>query len=70
MARLHFVAAEDYRRRVIQRGEAPERVFLDGGLGIDNRLKLKLLDRPALETALDFRLGPKNILVTYHPVAL
>ncbi|MFM2120705.1 MAG: hypothetical protein RL722_2173, partial [Pseudomonadota bacterium] len=35
MAQLHFVAAEPYRRRVIQLGEAPERVFLVGGLGID-----------------------------------
>ena len=70
LAHLHFVAAEDYRRRVIQLGEAPERVFLVGGLGIDNILKLKLLGRPALETALDFRLGPKNLLVTFHPVTL
>ena len=70
LAHLHFVAAEDYRRRVIQLGEAPERVFLVGGLGIDNIRKLELLDRAALEAALDFRLGPKNLLVTFHPVTL
>lgn len=70
LAHLHFVAAADYRRRVIQLGEAPERVFLVGGLGIDNILKLELLDRAALEAALDFRLGPKNLLVTFHPVTL
>ena len=70
MSHLHFVAAEDYRRRVIQLGEAPERVFLVGGLGIDNILLLQLLDRAALEDALDFKLGPKNLLVTFHPVTL
>lgn len=70
MAHLHFVAAEAYRRRVIQLGEDPARVFLVGGLGIDNILKLDLLDRVALEAALDFKLGPKNLLITFHPATL
>lgn len=70
MSHLHFVAAEEYRRRVVQLGEAPERVFLVGGLGIDNLRRLELLDRAALETALDFKLGLKNLLVTFHPVTL
>lgn len=70
MSHLHFVAAEEYRQRVIQLGEAPERVFRVGGLGIDNIFKLELLERPALEAALDFKLGPRNLLVTFHPVTL
>lgn len=70
MAHLHFVAAEEYRQRVIQLGEQPERVFLVGGLGIDNIVKLKLLDRQALEAALEFELGNKNLLITFHPVTL
>lgn len=70
MSHLHFVAAEDYRRRVVQLGESPERVFLVGGLGIDNIQRLELLDRAALEASLDFKLGPKNLLVTFHPVTL
>jgi GDP/UDP-N,N'-diacetylbacillosamine 2-epimerase (hydrolysing) len=70
MSHLHFVAAEEYRKRVIQLGEDPDRVFLVGGLGIDNIKKLNLLDRSALETALDFELGAKNLLVTFHPVTL
>jgi GDP/UDP-N,N'-diacetylbacillosamine 2-epimerase (hydrolysing) len=70
MSHLHFVAAEEYRKRVIQLGEQPDRVFLVGGLGIDNIKKLDLLDRPALETALEFKLGPKNLLITFHPVTL
>ena len=70
MAQLHFVAADEYRRRVVQLGEDPTRVFQVGGLGIDNMLKLDLLDRPALEAALDFSLAERNLLVTFHPATL
>jgi GDP/UDP-N,N'-diacetylbacillosamine 2-epimerase (hydrolysing) len=70
MSHLHFVAAEEYRHRVIQLGEQPDRVFLVGGLGIDNIKRLKLLDREELEAAIDFRLGTKNLLITFHPVTL
>lgn len=70
MSHLHFVAAEPYRQRVIQLGEQPEQVFLVGGLGIDNIKRLKLLDRNALEAALDFKFGSRNLLVTFHPVTL
>ena len=70
MSHLHFVAAEEYRKRVIQLGEHPDRVFLVGGLGIDNIKKLDLLDRSELETALEFKLGLKNLLITFHPVTL
>ena len=70
MSHLHFVAAEEYRQRVIQLGEQPERVFLVGGLGIDSIKRLKLLDRAELEASLDFKLGQKNLLITFHPVTL
>jgi GDP/UDP-N,N'-diacetylbacillosamine 2-epimerase (hydrolysing) len=70
MSHLHFVAAEAYRQRVIQLGEQPERVFLVGGLGIDNIKRLQLLDKSALEASLDFKLGPKNLLITFHPATL
>jgi len=70
MSHLHFVAAEEYRQRVIQLGEQPDRVFLVGGLGIDNIKRLKLLDREELEAAIDFKLGTKNLLITFHPVTL
>lgn len=70
MSHLHFVAAEEYRRRVIQLGEQPERVFLVGGLGIDAIKRIKFLDREALEESLGFKFGPRNLLITYHPVTL
>lgn len=70
MAHIHFVAAEEYRQRVIQMGEQPNRVFLVGGLGVDAIKRLKLLDRHELEEALDFKLGPRNLMITFHPVTL
>ena len=70
MSHLHFVAAEEYRRRVIQLGEQPERVFLVGGLGIDAIKRIKFLDREALEESLGFTFGSRNLLITFHPVTL
>lgn len=70
MASLHFVAAEEYRRRVIQLGENPRRTFLVGGLGVDLIQQTELMDRAAVETELGFSLGSKNLLVTFHPATL
>jgi GDP/UDP-N,N'-diacetylbacillosamine 2-epimerase (hydrolysing) len=70
MSQLHFVAAEEYRNRVIQLGEQPEHVFNVGGLGIDSILRLKLLSNDELEDALDFKLLKHNLLITFHPVTL
>lgn len=70
MSHLHFVAAEEYRRRVIQLGEHPERVLLVGGLGVDSIRRVRLLDQKALEKAIGMRFGARNLLVTYHPETL
>lgn len=70
MSHLHFVAAEEYRKRVIQLGEQPDRVFLVGGLGVDSIKRIHLLDRAALEASLEFSLGEKSLLITFHPATL
>ena len=70
MSHLHFTATEVYKKRVIQLGENPQRVFNVGGLGIDNIKKLKLLSKEEFEASIDFKLNKKNILVTFHPVTL
>ena len=70
MSHLHFTAAEEYRNRVIQLGEYPNRVFNVGGLGIDNIKKLKLLTKKEFEQSINFQLNKKNIIVTFHPVTL
>jgi len=70
MSHLHFTSTEEYRKRVIQLGESPDRVFNVGALGIENIRKLPLLSRENLEKEIDFSLGQQCILVTYHPVTL
>ena len=70
MSHLHFASTEEYRKRVIQLGENPERVFNVGALGIENIQKLLFLPRENLEKEIGFSLGQQCILVTYHPVTL
>jgi len=70
MSHLHFTATEEYKRRVIQLGENPSRVFNVGGLGIENIKKLELLSYEDFEASIDFKLAKKNILVTFHPATL
>ena len=70
MAWWHFVAAEEYQKRVVQLGENPERVFNVGGLGVDAIKKAKLLSKKELCEKTGIQFGNKNLLVTYHPVTL
>lgn len=70
MSHLHFTSTEVYRQRVIQLGEQPERVFNVGAIGIENIKKISLLSKPQLEKSIDFEIGNKCLLVTYHPVTL
>jgi len=70
MSHLHFTATDEYKNRVIQLGEYPNRVFNVGGIGIENIKRLKLLTKEEFEKSIDFKLNQKNILVTFHPVTL
>ena len=70
MSHLHFTSTEEYKKRVIQLGEEPNRVFNVGAMGIENIKRLKLLSREEFEKSIDFKLNKKNILVTFHPVTL
>lgn len=70
LSSLHFTSTEAYRKRVIQLGEDPSRVYNVGGLGIENIKQLNLMTRSEFEQSIDFPLGKKTVLVTYHPVTL
>lgn len=70
MAQLHFTSTDVYRRRVIQLGESPERVFNVGAPAIENVRRLRLMSQEELEQSLNFKLGELPLLVTYHPVTL
>jgi GDP/UDP-N,N'-diacetylbacillosamine 2-epimerase (hydrolysing) len=70
MSHLHFTSTDEYKNRVIQLGEQPERVFNVGGLGIENIHRLDLLDKQSFEESIDFKLARENFLVTFHSVTL
>ena len=70
MSHLHFTSTDAYRRRVIQLGEHPDRVFNVGAPGLDNIERLKLLSRSELEGVIGMELGSRSLLVTWHPVTL
>jgi len=70
MSYLHFTSTEEYRKRVIQMGENPKRVFNVGAFGLENIHRVKLLNKEEFEESINFRLKDKNILFTYHPETL
>ena len=70
MSYLHFTSAEEYRKRVIQLGESPERVFNVGAIGLDNLKLLELLSCEELSNELGHDFEKPTFLVTYHPVTL
>lgn len=70
MSTLHFTSTEMYRKRVIQLGEQPERVYCVGALGVENIKKQHLLSKKELEKSINFSLDVPYVVVTYHPVTL
>ena len=67
---LHFTSTEEYRRRVIQLGEQPDRVFCVGAMGVENVVKQSIMTKRELEASIGFELGESFAVVTYHPVTL
>jgi GDP/UDP-N,N'-diacetylbacillosamine 2-epimerase (hydrolysing) len=70
MSSLHFVAAEEYKKRLIQLGENPKNIYLVGGLGVDSIKKYKLLNKDELENELNIKFLDKSLLITFHPETL
>ena len=70
MSYLHFTSTEQYRNRVIQLGENPERVFYVGALGVENIKKINLMTKEELEKSIHFEIDENTVVVTYHPVTL
>ncbi len=70
MSLYHFTSTEEYRRRVIQLGESPDRVFNVGAIGVENILHESKFSREELEDMLNFDLAKSYGVVTFHPVTL
>ena len=62
----HFVATKPYKKRVIQLGENPKKVFLVGGLGSENVKNISYLDKKVLEKNLNIKFKKNNFLVTFN----
>lgn len=67
---LHGTSTDEYRNRVIQLGEEPERVFNVGALGLEHIKRTTMLSREELSHSLAFDLHKPFFLITYHPVTL
>ena len=65
---LHFVANSIYKKRVVQLGEHPNRVFNVGSLFLDSLSNLKFTPKIILQKKYKFSFDKRNILVTFHPV--
>ena len=70
LSALHLVSTADYRRRVIQLGEEPDRVIDTGALGVANVMEDTGLTVGELEADIDFHFFPVSLLVTLHPATL
>ena len=70
LSTLHFTSTPQYRSRVIQLGESPDRVHWVGSLGIEHLDRSTLMTLPQLSDSLGFSLVQPFLLVTYHPVTL
>ena len=64
---LHFTASKNYRKRVIQLGENPRKVFNVGPLARESISHVKFLKKSELEKRLKFKLKQNVILATFHP---
>jgi UDP-hydrolysing UDP-N-acetyl-D-glucosamine 2-epimerase len=70
MSHLHFTSNRDSTRRLMQLGENPARIHTIGSSGIDAIKRLKLMDREAVGREVGMALGPRNMLVTFHPLTI
>ena len=67
MSDLHFVANKIYKKRVIQLGENPKKIYDVGGLSVDKIKISDLYEKSKIEKKLKFKFLKKNLIITIHP---
>lgn len=70
LSALHLTSTEEYRQRVIQMGENPERVINTGAIGVYNVMNVATMTLEQLRESLDFEIDHNTLLVTLHPATL
>ncbi|MCS7161311.1 MAG: UDP-N-acetylglucosamine 2-epimerase, partial [Gemmatales bacterium] len=68
LSHLHFVATQEYGRRVIQLGEEPWRVIVSGAPALDGIAKFQPMPREDFFRVVNLPSSSEFLLVTYHPV--
>ena len=66
MSYLHFAGTEVYRKRIIQMGEDPARVFNVGTLGAENILRVPLMKEAEIREYIGIPNDKKYAVVTLH----
>jgi GDP/UDP-N,N'-diacetylbacillosamine 2-epimerase (hydrolysing) len=67
ISNIHFVANEQYKRRIIQLGENPKYIFNVGGLGADNIHRMKFLSKKELQKNLNIKFKKKSLIINLQP---
>ena len=68
LSNIHFVSCEENKKRVIQLGESPNKVFNFGALGLDNLVGLKGTAKKEILKKLSIQnYNPKLLIATIHP---
>lgn len=70
MSYLHFPACETYRKRIIQLGEEPDRVYNYGDVGVEAARLIPVITKQELEKSIGFLLDKPYMSVTFHPATL
>jgi len=68
LSHLHFVACQEYARRVIQLGEEPWRVIISGAPALDAIRMFTPLPASEFQSRTGINPNAGFLLVTYHPV--
>lgn len=67
---LHFPACDTYRKRIIQLGESPDRVFNVGDPGVENVKTMQFMAEDVLRKKLSIDPDLPYFSVVFHPVTL
>ena len=66
---LHFTSTRRYKERLQQMGEQEKNIHHVGSLGVERIKKTKFLSKFDFEKKINFELGNKSLLFTYHPTS-
>lgn len=67
LSHLHFASTASYHNRIVQMGEAPDRVHTVGAIGLDDIHGVALQDRATMVQACQLPTDGPYFLITYHP---